>query len=43
MEAIIGGGKMKNLLWKLMPRIYNLPEVIYVRWLDFEWIIRKVK
>ena len=33
---------MKNLLSRLVPRIYDLPEVVLIRWLDFEWIIRKL-
>lgn len=33
---------MKKLLSDLIPRIYDLPEVVLIRWLDFEWIIRKI-
>lgn len=33
--------KLKVLLNKLLPSIYNLPQVIYVRWLDRDWYIKK--
>ena len=31
-------------LWfsKLVPRIHNLPQVIYIRWMDRDWYIKKV-
>ena len=28
-------------LWHITPRIYNLPDVIYIRWRDGEYIIKK--
>ena len=28
-------------LFKYIPRFYNLPQVIMIRWLDYEWIIYK--
>ena len=27
--------------YKYIPKFYNLPQVIMIRWLDYEWIIRK--
>ena len=33
--------KLKMLLNKFIPRIYNLPQVIYISWLDYEWYITK--
>lgn len=26
---------------KLIPKIHNLPQVIYIRWLDRDWYIKK--
>lgn len=26
-----------------VPRFYNLPQVIVVRWFDYEWIIPKAR
>lgn len=31
---------MKWLL-KYIPRVYNLPQVIMIKWIDYEWIIVK--
>lgn len=28
-------------LFYIIPRVYNLPECFYIRWLDNEYIIRK--
>lgn len=33
--------KIKNMLWEIKPRIHNLPKVIYIQWLGYEWFIRK--
>lgn len=36
--------KIKNIkliMSKLIPRIHNLPQVIYIRWLDSDWYIKK--
>ena len=33
--------KLKMLLSKLIPRIYNLPQIIYINWLGYEWYITK--
>ncbi len=33
--------KFKYLIGKLVPKIHDLPQVIYINWLGFEWIIRK--
>ena len=36
---------MKNkvmMFWnKIIPSIHNLPQVIYIRWMDRDWYIRK--
>lgn len=32
---------VKGLFYKLTPHVYDLPQVIYIKWLDYEWIIRK--
>ena len=36
---------MKNkvmMFWnKIIPSIHNLPQVIYIRWMNREWYIRK--
>lgn len=33
--------KVQMLLMKVTPRIYDLPQVIYIRWLDRDWYIKK--
>lgn len=33
--------KLKILVSNLIPKVYNLPQVIYVNWLGYEWFIRK--
>ena len=33
--------KIKLFLCDITPRIHNLPQVIYIRWLGYEWIIPK--
>ena len=33
--------KLKILLSKLIPRIHNLPQIIYINWLGYEWYITK--
>lgn len=33
--------KLKMLSNKLIPRIYNLPQIIYINWLGYEWFITK--
>lgn len=35
--------KIRGWLWRLVPHIHNLDEVIYINWLGYEWIIAKVK
>ncbi len=39
MEKII----KEILYWtnKLVPNIHNLPQVVYIRWLDRDWYIKK--
>ena len=32
---------LKILLSKLLPSIHNLPQVIYIRWFDRDWYIKK--
>lgn len=34
--------KIRRLLWNLVPHIHNLPQVFYIRWLGYEWIIPKI-
>lgn len=33
--------RLKLFLNKLVPHIHNLPQVIYIKWFDFEWFIEK--
>ena len=33
--------KLKILLSKLIPRIHNLSQIIYINWLGYEWYITK--
>ena len=33
--------ELKILLYKLIPSIHDLPQVIYIRWLDRDWYIKK--
>ena len=33
--------KLKILLSKLIPKIHNLPQIIYINWLGYEWYITK--
>lgn len=33
--------KIKNMLWGIKPHIHNLPKLIYIKWLGYEWFIRK--
>jgi len=33
--------KIRILLWNIVPHIHNLPQVFYIRWLGYEWIIQK--
>ena len=28
-------------LYNITPRIDNLPQVVYIRWLGYEWVIPK--
>ena len=32
---------IKLMIRKLTPKIHNLPQVIYIKWFDFEWFIEK--
>ena len=32
---------LKILVNKIIPSIHNLPQVIYIRWMDRDWYIRK--
>ena len=32
---------LKIWMSKLVPSIHNLPQVIYIRWMDMDWYIRK--
>ena len=34
---------LKILVNKIIPSIHNLPQVIYIRWMDRDWYIRKIK
>lgn len=33
--------KIKTWINKMIPRIHNLPQIIYINWMDYEWFIRK--
>ena len=33
--------EFKILLCKMIPKIHNLPQVIYINWLCFDWYIKK--
>lgn len=33
--------KIRRFLGNIIPRIYNCPNVIYIRWLNSEYIIHK--
>lgn len=33
--------KLKIWIGRLIPKIHNLPEVIYINWLGYEWFIEK--
>lgn len=32
---------IKGILWKLIPHIHNLDEVIYTQWFGYDWFIEK--
>lgn len=32
---------LKMWLCKLIPKVHNLPQVIYINWLGYEWFIPK--
>ena len=32
---------LKILVNKIIPSVHNLPQVIYIRWMDRDWYIRK--
>lgn len=34
--------KIQIMMINIIPKIHNLPQVIYIRWLWHEWIIRKL-
>lgn len=38
---MIGIRTVKLLLRKLIPHVHNLPQIIYINWLGFEWFIEK--
>lgn len=33
--------RLAPVLFELTPRIYNLRDVVFVRWLGYEWVIPK--
>ena len=33
--------RIKYWLCELTPKIHNLPQVIYIKWLGYEWVIKK--
>lgn len=33
--------ELKIWLSKLVPRIHNLQEIIYINWLGYEWFFKK--
>lgn len=32
---------IKRIIYRLIPRIHILPQVIFVQWLGYEWFIQK--
>jgi hypothetical protein len=40
-KAIIMIDYIKKILWEIMPRIYPCRDVIWIRWRDKEFIIKK--
>ena len=34
--------RIQKVLWNVVPHIHNLPQVIYINWLDYEWFIKKI-
>lgn len=33
--------ELKIFLYRLIPNVHNLQQVIYIRWMDRDWYIRK--
>lgn len=33
--------RIRAFLWEFKPRLYNLADVYMIRWLNYEWIIKK--
>lgn len=33
--------KAKLILVNLIPKVHDLPQVIYIQWLGYEWIVKK--
>ena len=33
--------KIKYWMIKIIPSVHNLPQVIYIRWMDRDWYITK--
>lgn len=33
--------KVKLIFYKFVPTIHDLPQVIFIRWMDHEWFIKK--
>lgn len=31
----------RNVQFNFIPHIHNLPQVIYIKWLGYEWFIKK--
>ncbi len=32
--------RIKSVIFQMIPRVYKLPNVVYIRWLSYEWIIK---
>lgn len=33
---------LKIILYKYIPKIHNLPQVIYINWVGYDWYIEKL-
>lgn len=33
--------RLKLVLVNLIPKVHNLPQVVYIQWFGYEWIIEK--
>lgn len=33
--------RIKILINKMIPQVHNLPQIVYVSWMGYEWFIKK--